>query len=233
MPGVEIILKPLSHTELVFPNILASSGGGLRGGGNESDPVKPIRTAVQPLTRPPEPLPQPVPVDQLVPPPDFTPAAVVSAVPSDHISALLGPNAPIPDADLGSGTKGAGGPGPSGNGPGTNGPPGQNGGLNGGPGGTGPGGMGVDVQVVALVTPKPAYTPKAMERHIEGEVALSCLVLATGRVGSCRITKSLDPNFGLDEEALKAAANFVFKPAQRKGQAVPVTVNIVLEFHMR
>jgi protein TonB len=109
---------------------------------------------------------------------------------------------------------------------------GQNGGRDGGPGGPG-GPNGVDVQVVALSTPKPAYTPQAMQRHIEGEVALSCVVLATGRVSQCRITRSLDANYGLDEEALKAAMRFVFKPAQRKGQPVAVPVNIVLEFHMR
>jgi protein TonB len=232
-PPMPPITVPIPHDVLpsfIFPNIIGASGGGSSGGGNLSNPLKPVRTAEQPLTRLPEPMPQPVPEQRLVPPPEVTPAAVPSTILSDNPAALAGPNAPTPD--LGSGPNGVGGPGRNGNGPGPGGAPGRNGGPDGGPGGPGPGG-GVDVQVVALSTPKPAYTSAAMQRRIEGEVGLSCVVLTTGRVGQCRITKSLDANFGLDEEALKAAAKFVFKPAQRNGQPVPVTVNIVLEFHMR
>jgi TonB family protein len=73
-----------------------------------------------------------------------------------------------------------------------------------------------------------------MVRRREGEVSLSCLVLATGNVGSCRVTKSLDGNsLGLDDEALKAASRFVFKPAMRRGQPVPVMVNIIISFRLR
>jgi len=65
-------------------------------------------------------------------------------------------------------------------------------------------------------------------------VTLSCLVLATGNVGSCKVTKSLDGNnLGLDDEALKAASRFVFKPAMRRGQSVSVMVNIIISFRLR
>ena len=116
--------------------------------------------------------------------------------------------------------------------------PGTDGGFGPGKGpNTGPGPFGsgdVDVQVVPVYTPRPAYTPEAMVRRREGEVSLSCLVLATGNVGSCRVTKSLDGNaLGLDDEALKAASRFVFKPAMRRGQPVPVMVNIIISFRLR
>jgi TonB family protein len=101
-----------------------------------------------------------------------------------------------------------------------------------GPGPYGPGD--VDVQVVPIFTPKPAYTAEAVVRKVEGEVRLSCVVLASGAVGVCTVTRSLDGNrYGMDDEAVKAASRFVFRPATRGGKPVPVMVNIIIEFRMR
>ena len=88
--------------------------------------------------------------------------------------------------------------------------------------------------MVPIFTPKPAYTAEAVVRKVEGEVRLSCVVLATGTVGSCTVTRSLDGNrYGMDDEAVKAASRFVFRPATRRGKPVPVMVNIIIEFRMR
>jgi hypothetical protein len=38
---------------------------------------------------------------------------------------------------------------------------------------------------------------------------------------------------GMDDEAVKAASRFVFRPAMRRGRPVPVMVNIIIEFRMR
>jgi TonB family protein len=54
-----------------------------------------------------------------------------------------------------------------------------------------------------------------------------------GTVGDVRITKSLDPVFGLDQEAIKAARQWRFKPGMRLGQPVPVIITIELTFTLR
>jgi TonB family protein len=228
-----LVLQPAKLPAFLLENVIgAGPSGGTRGGGNQSRPLEPLKTAPEIVTRPPDPLPQAAPVEQLVPQPELTPAAIVPMITSDSPLAMLGPNAPNSNA-LGTGRNGAGGAADSGVGVKDKGASG----IGDGPGGIGDpdgsGGNGVDVQVTPVFTPKPGYTAEAMSRRIEGEVRLSCVVLASGRVGSCRITKSLDANYGLDQEALKTASKFVFTPARRKGQPVPVTVNIVLEFNMR
>lgn len=157
---------------------------------------------------------------------------MVSAVPTDVPLAMVAPGPPSPGTALGAGINGAGGPGGGGVGTGTDLGLGPGKGPNTGDEPYGPGS--VDVQVVPLYTPKPGYSAEGMQRKIQGEVSLSCVVLATGRVGTCRVTKSLDSNtFGMDAEALKAATRFVFRPATRKGQPVPVYVNIVITFSLR
>ena len=43
----------------------------------------------------------------------------------------------------------------------------------------------------------------------------------------------IDPVFGLDQEAIKAARQWRFAPGTRMGQPVPVQVIIELEFTLR
>ena len=235
VPYLTALVPPeqVDITDIIFQNVVGPTGGG-GGGGHPAPKSEPIKVEPKPAIKPPAPPPTPVPIEQPPPPPDITPpAAAVPAVATDNQLALLNPNGPpSPGTNVGKGGDGAGG----GQGPGQG--PGNGAGLGPGSGtgvGDGPGGGGgVDVQVVALYTPKPAYTSQAMLRRVQGEVALSCIVLATGKVSDCRITKSLDSNnFGLDDEALKAASKFLFKPAMRQGKPVPVRVNIVLDFNLR
>ena len=235
-PVPEIIktqLEPFDVTNIIFKNVAGPSGGG-GGGGVKTPKPEPIKTSPTPAIKDPTPLPEPIPVKDPPPPPDPTPpAASVPAIATNvEIGAFDPGKPPQPGGTSGGGGSGAGGGTGSGVGPGSGAGLGPGEGGNTGGGVYGPGS--VDQQVVALYTPKPAYTPQAMLRRIQGEVTLSCIVTATGDVGSCKITKSLDSNnFGLDDEALKAAKRFKFKPAMRKGQPVPVQVNIVLDFNMR
>jgi outer membrane biosynthesis protein TonB len=53
------------------------------------------------------------------------------------------------------------------------------------------------------------------------------------RVGDARIMRSLDRRFGLDEEALRAARRWRFKPGLLNGKPVPVTITIELMFTVR
>lgn len=91
---------------------------------------------------------------------------------------------------------------------------------------------GVSLPVVVREV-KPQYTPQAMQKKIQGSVWLSCVVDATGKVKSATITKSLDAEFGLDDEALKAARRWQFKPAMKDGKPVAVRITIELTFTLR
>jgi TonB family protein len=78
---------------------------------------------------------------------------------------------------------------------------------------------------------EPKYTSVAMQAKIEGIVELDVVVRVDGTVGAVKVVKSLDRQFGLDGEAIKAAKLWQFKPGtDRAGTPVPVRVRLILEF---
>jgi protein TonB len=80
---------------------------------------------------------------------------------------------------------------------------------------------------------KPQYTADAMRAKIQGTVEVECIVQPDGTVTDIRVVKSLDPTFGLDQEAIKAARQWRFRPGRRLGQPVPVLIRIALDFTIR
>ena len=85
---------------------------------------------------------------------------------------------------------------------------------------------------VPIQRPSPPYTPEAMRNRIEGAVDIEAVVQADGTVGDVRIIKSLDSDFGMDAEALKAARQWRFTAARdRNGNAVPIVV--IIGFDLR
>jgi TonB family protein len=80
---------------------------------------------------------------------------------------------------------------------------------------------------------KPAYTANAMRMKAQGEVFLECVVLPDGSVSNIRDSRSLDPVFGLDDEAVKAARQWRFNPGMRGGEPVAVMVVIEMTFTLR
>lgn len=78
--------------------------------------------------------------------------------------------------------------------------------------------------------PRPSYTSEAMQARIQGVVLLEAVVKADGTVDNVRVIRSLDPKFGLDLEAIKAAKRWRFEPGTRLGEPVPVIVTIELTF---
>ena len=115
--------------------------------------------------------------------------------------------------------------------------PGQGDGLGPGQGGgTGGGvyrpGNGVESpQLLREVTPK--YTAEAMRAKVQGVVLIQAVVLPDGTVGDVTVLRSLDRNFGLDEEAIKAAKRWRFRSGTRFGEPVAVLVTIELTFTLR
>jgi TonB family protein len=134
-------------------------------------------------------------------------------------------------------SQGSGSGGGAGTGSGTGIGPGTGSGLGpGSGGGTGGGvyrpGSGVtDPSVVREV--KPQYTADAMRAKVQGTVLLECIVLPDGSVGDVSVRRSLDPTFGLDQEAIKAAKQWRFRPGRLKGDPVAVIVTIELTFTLR
>lgn len=80
---------------------------------------------------------------------------------------------------------------------------------------------------------RPQYTPAAMAAQIEGTVALEITVLADGSVGDVKVVRSLDSEFGLDQEAVKALKLWTWKPGTRGGQPSSVTVQIEMTFTLK
>src|SRR5262249_53089057 len=64
----------------------------------------------------------------------------------------------------------------------------------------------------------PNYTSEAMHARIQGGVALECIVQPDGSVGKVTVLRSLDSQFGLDDEAVKAAKQWKFEPGTRDGK---------------
>ena len=80
---------------------------------------------------------------------------------------------------------------------------------------------------------RPQYTARAMQKKIQGSVWLSCVVSTGGKIVEVKVTKSLDDEFGLDQEAIKAASQWEFEPGKKDGTPVAVRVTIELTFTLR
>ena len=138
-------------------------------------------------------------------------------------------------ADTGAQGSGRGGGAGSGEGAGSG--PGTGPGL--GPGTGGGVGGGVYRPGAGIVNPrllrevKPQYTSEALRAKVTGTVELEAVVLPDGTVGEVRITRSLDPVFGLDDEAIKAARQWLFQPGTRFGEPVAILVRLALDFNLR
>jgi TonB family protein len=215
--------EPLS-AEIVWLSDPGPGGGG--GGGNEMP--EPPKAAEAPgeeeitVPVPPEPTPEPTPE----PPPLVEPLNIAALTLASATTTSPGAvSAPVSDSlSLGSGTgSGAGEGRGSGLGPGT-------GGGSGG-GAYRPGNGVLPPRVLEEV--KPQYTAEAMRAKVQGRVMLECIVLADGTVGNVEVLRSLDPTFGLDQEAIKAAKQWRFDPGTRFGEPVAVLVTIELTFTLR
>jgi protein TonB len=232
------ILPDLTPDQIVW---LAQEGpgGGGGGGGNESpEPPRKVELPGRdkitlPVAKPPV-LDQPKPQEPEPPPPIQTvtgPALAMASGIAPVPGTLEGTAAPE------SASQGSGSGGGAGTGRGTGIGPGEGSGL--GPGSGGGTGGGVYRPGSGIVLPrpirevKPQYTADAMRAKIQGQVLLEAVVLPDGSVGDVEIVRSLDPVFGLDQEAIKAAKQWRFVPGTRQGQPVAVLVTIEMTFTLR
>jgi periplasmic protein TonB len=164
-------------------------------------------------------------------PPVNIPAKILASAADTLPGAIDAPPGP-PTLSQGSGSGGG-----AGTGTGTGIGPGSGSGLGpGSGGGTGGGvyrpGNGVTLPV-PIFQPRPNYTSDAMRAKVQGIVLLECIVRPDGSVSDVSVIRSLDPTFGLDQEAMKTARQWRFRPGTRMGEPVPVLVTIELTFTLR
>jgi TonB family protein len=94
-------------------------------------------------------------------------------------------------------------------------------------------------QCVAAVLPvpvhqeKPEYTPAAMAARIEGSVLLEAVVLADGRTGDVTVVRSLDSDYGLDQQAVDALQRWTWNPGTRGGEPSQVAVHVEMTFTLK
>lgn len=93
-------------------------------------------------------------------------------------------------------------------------------------------GNGVTLPVVTKQV-KAVYTQQAMDARIEGTVGLEVVVKSDGMVGDVKIARSLDPTYGLDDQAVKAMKQWQFKPGTKDGKPVAVQVDVMINFTLK
>lgn len=234
-PSLAEFIPNAPVNDIVWLAVPGPGGGGGGGGNKAPEPPRkaelpgkdkitvPVEKTPTPTSEPPKP--EPPPAELLI-------TAMTTASADITLPGVIAPSAPAVSDSQGSGSGGGAGIG-TGQGVGS----GQGSGL--GPGfggGTGGGayrpGAGITLPVV-LREVKPAYTADAMRAKVQGSVWLECIVMPDGSVGEVKVTRSLDPIFGLDQEAVKAAKMWRFRPGLRQGEPVPVIITIELTFTLR
>jgi protein TonB len=205
-------VTPLDPVKLVWIPDPRPAGRGGGGAPPEPTPPPPIPAPAVSVPEPPKPVvieePQTItPEPEPTPDPIPAPAAVATASPAAGTS------------PAGAGDKPGSGIGDRAGGQGS---------------GDEPYGVGNGVSApIPLRRPPPAYTPEAMRARLQGVVVLNCVVRPDGRCSDIRITRSLDTMFGLDQQAIASARDWVFRPGMRMGQPVPVLVTLEIGFTIR
>ncbi len=235
--SLPVVQAPDSQNALSIKDIvwIASPGPGGGGGGGGNKTPDPPRKAELPdkakITVPAAKTPK---LEAPEPPKEVQQITIPAQPVASGVEQLPGAvtNMITPTISLGSGTGGGAGTGRgtgNGSGDGSGLGPGYGGGFGGGA--YRPGNGVTNPRLIREV--KPNYTAEAMRAKIQGIVFLEAVVMENGSVGQVRVTRSLDPTFGLDQEAERTVKKWVFAPGTRLGQPVPVLIEIEMSFTLR
>ena len=77
----------------------------------------------------------------------------------------------------------------------------------------------------------PEYSEEARKAKYQGTVVLETIVRRDGTVEVVRVTRSL--GFGLDDKAIQAVTQWLFRPGMRNGEPVDVALKIEVNFNLR
>lgn len=230
--GEHAMLLDRTPHEIVWLAEPGLGGGGGGGGNQRQEPVKKAELPGKekltvPVIKPPEPKPAE----------EAKPEENKINIPAVTMSADNETSAGLIESKADTTSQGTGINGGAGTGAGTGIGSGQGSGLGEGSGGGTGGGIyrpGNGVESPRLLrSVRPNYTAEAMRAKVQGVVKLDGVVLSDGTVGDVHVIRSLDPIFGLDQEAIKAAKQFRFVPGTRFGEPVAVLVSFEIEFTLR
>lgn len=90
-------------------------------------------------------------------------------------------------------------------------------------------GHGVTAPVLTFA-PDAKYTDRARKAHYQGVCVVGLIVGSDGRPRNVHVVHAL--GMGLDENAVKAANDYRFKPAMFEAKPVPVRINIEVKFRV-
>jgi len=229
-PAVTATNIDVGTFELKAPKAASAAGGG--GGGGSHDIVDPIKGKL------PERMKDPI-TPPMVPVLDHPKLAVPAAINvQQNIQLPDNPNLPnfgvTKSANVTLASNGQGG----GAGMGT----GYGGGIGSGTGnGYGPGyggnaggglyaiGGGVSAPV-PIFTPEAEFSDEARRAKYQGICVISVIVDAHGNPQDPRVVRTL--GMGLDEKALEAVRKYKFRPAMKGSMAVPVRINVEVNFRL-
>ena len=224
--------QPLQLPRMVFLQMPGPGGGG--GGGGKRQPAPPSRAQAAGRDRLTMQVAKPViaseePKDTATPPQQVVLEAKPLASGTTFITGLPDAASSLPFSQgIGSGGGVGGGRGTGiGAGTGSGVGPGSGGGFGGGA-------YRLGIGVIAprlLIQVRPKYTAEALQRKIQGTVALEVIVGREGTPLAIRVTRSLDPG-GLDEEAITAVREWRFTPGRLGDTPVDVLVTILLDFRI-
>jgi protein TonB len=221
----------IQPSALILPMMNDTSGGG--GGGGKHELTAPSKgrlpRAADKQMVPPDPEPPKNPDPTLVVEPTVV-APQLAQLPSLNLLNIGDPQGVIGPPSSGTGSGGGIGSGTGrgvgvGNGPGVG--PGDGGGYGGGVFHVG-GGVSAPT-IIKKVDPQ--YSEEARKARYQGTVVLEAIVQKDGSVQIVRVVRSL--GFGLDEKAIEALRQWKFSPAKQNGVAVPVALNIEVNFNLR
>ena len=75
----------------------------------------------------------------------------------------------------------------------------------------------------------PKYPPTLAAEHVEGEVILYAVIRRDGSVDSIQVVHGIDQQ--LDANAVRALAQWKFRPAERQGAPVDLEAIVHIPFH--
>lgn len=238
-PRLPISSAERGITPLAWSRDPGPGGGGGGGGNRRPEPRQQLERIGQDAISIPQPAKPSFDGASLPPPLEREPirALIIPVVPLGSAAAAMPGTVDAPSATTATGSLGAGGPDGAGTGLGSGDGPGTGPGLGDGrEGGTGgkvyqPGnGVTMPIEIRRGV---PQYTPAAVRARAQGAILVECVVQPSGTCTNFRVKRSITPAFGLEEEAIKAAAQWRFIPGKRNGQPVPVLVTIEIVFAIR
>jgi periplasmic protein TonB len=105
-----------------------------------------------------------------------------------------------------------------------------------GPGQGGPKGpisykaMGITQEPKVLHSIEPEYSEEARKARYQGTVVLGIDIDVTGHVSNIRVLRGL--GLGLDEKAMAAVAQWLFRPAMAGGKVVAAPAQVSVTFHL-